>query len=52
MYSYLRKHRYTYVSVGHRSTLLKHHDWLLRMTKTGDWQLMETADLEMEAAEG
>ncbi|WP_367874983.1 ABC transporter ATP-binding protein/permease [Luteolibacter sp. Populi] len=50
MYHYLRKHRYTYVSVGHRSTLLKHHDWLLRIAKDGNWELLETKDLEKAAA--
>jgi putative ATP-binding cassette transporter len=50
LYKYLRKHRYTYVSVGHRSTLLKHHDWLLRIGKDGKWELMKVADLEKERA--
>jgi putative ATP-binding cassette transporter len=48
LYRYLRKHRYTYVSVGHRSTLLKHHDWLLRLNKDGSWELLKAADAEKE----
>jgi putative ATP-binding cassette transporter len=48
LYRYLRKHRYTYVSVGHRSTLLKHHDWLLRLSKDGTWELLKAADAEKE----
>jgi vitamin B12/bleomycin/antimicrobial peptide transport system ATP-binding/permease protein len=47
LYSYLREHRYTYVSVGHRSTLLKYHDWLMRIGKDGEWEVIETADLEL-----
>lgn len=46
LYSYLRDQRCTYVSVGHRSTLLKYHDWLLRIGKNGEWEVIETADLE------
>lgn len=46
MYHYLRKHRYTFVSVGHRSTLVKHHDWLLRIGKDASWELVRTSDLE------
>ena len=50
LYKYLRKHRYTYVSVGHRSTLLKHHDWLLRIGKDGNWELAAIKDLEEASA--
>jgi len=46
LYQYLREHRYTYVSVGHRSTLLKHHDWLLRMSKDGHWELLEAVEAQ------
>ncbi len=50
MYEYLREQRYTFVSVGHRSTLLKHHDWLLRIGKDATWELVKTADLEKDSA--
>jgi putative ATP-binding cassette transporter len=46
LYRYLRDHRYTYVSVGHRSTLLKYHDWLLKIGKDGEWEVIQTAELE------
>jgi putative ATP-binding cassette transporter len=46
LYRYLQNHRYTYVSVGHRSTLLKYHDWLMRIGKDGKWEVIRTADLE------
>jgi len=46
LYSYLKDQRCTYVSVGHRSTLLKYHDWLMRIGKDGEWEVIETADLE------
>jgi len=41
LYSYLREHRYTFISVGHRSTLMKHHQWLLTLGKKGGWKLEE-----------
>lgn len=44
LYRYLKKHRYTFVSVGHRSTLLKHHDWLLHIGKDGKWEITKAAD--------
>ncbi len=50
MYEYLREQRYTFVSVGHRSTLLKHHDWLLRIGKDATWELIKTADLDQAHA--
>jgi vitamin B12/bleomycin/antimicrobial peptide transport system ATP-binding/permease protein len=39
LYAYLKKHRYSYISVGHRSTLLKHHDRILRIGKEGSWTI-------------
>lgn len=48
LYSHMREQRYTYVSVGHRSTLLKYHDWLLRMSKDGTWELLKAAEAEKE----
>lgn len=54
LYNYLKEHRYTYVSVGHRSTLLRYHDWLLRIGKEdGDWEIIEAADaVPFEAGTG
>lgn len=49
MYHYLRKHCYTFVSVGHRSTLVKHHDWLLRIGKNASWELIKVSELEPAA---
>lgn len=46
LYEYLKKNKYTYVSVGHRSTLIKYHQWLLRIGKDAQWELLETKDLE------
>jgi putative ATP-binding cassette transporter len=50
LYEYLRKNRSTYVSVGHRSTLRKHHDWLLTIGKDGKWELAAIKDLEGASA--
>lgn len=50
LYGYLRERRFTYVSVGHRSTLLKHHDWLLRIGKDGAWEIITTEEAEAAAS--
>ncbi|CAB3399102.1 unnamed protein product [Caenorhabditis bovis] len=34
MYEILRKHKITYISVGHRNSLRSHHDYELRITST------------------
>jgi len=39
LYAHLRKHRYTFISVGHRSTLLKYHTHVLMIGKDGAWTL-------------
>lgn len=52
LYTHLRKHRYSYISVGHRSTLMKHHDRLLRIGKDGEWTLEDTADVLEATAQG
>jgi len=46
LYRHLRENHFTYISVGHRSTLMKYHQWLLRIGKNGAWELVETATLE------
>jgi len=51
LYAYLKKHRYTFISVGHRSTLLNHHDRVLRIGKDGTWSVENTADVLRVAAE-
>ncbi|MFD0894465.1 ABC transporter ATP-binding protein/permease [Luteolibacter ambystomatis] len=45
-YHYLREHRYTYVSVGHRSTLLQHHDWLMKIGKDATWEIHKISEME------
>lgn len=50
LYAYLKKHRYTFISVGHRSSLMKHHDRVLRICKDGTWTIENTADILAETA--
>ncbi|MGC4013735.1 MAG: ABC transporter ATP-binding protein/permease [Luteolibacter sp.] len=50
VYNYLRQHRYTYVSVGHRSTLLKYHDWLMKIGKDGAWEIQKVSELQEHPA--
>ncbi len=36
----------SFVSVGHRSSLIKFHDWLLRFDEGGEWKFMRTSETE------
>jgi putative ATP-binding cassette transporter len=45
LYAHLRKHRYTFISVGHRSTLLKYHTHVLLIGKDGAWTLSSCEEL-------
>lgn len=40
LYSKLRQMGTTYISVGHRASLLKYHDFVLELSQDGTWQLM------------
>lgn len=40
LYNVLRDAGTTYVSVGHRETILKHHDWALQLFPGGTWKLV------------
>ncbi|RMF22077.1 MAG: ABC transporter ATP-binding protein/permease [Cyanobacteria bacterium J083] len=39
LYQNLKNGQITYISVGHRPTLLKYHDLLLEMIEAGKWQI-------------
>jgi putative ATP-binding cassette transporter len=40
LYGVLRRSGATYVSVGHRETILRHHEWALQLLPGGGWKLM------------
>jgi len=40
LYGVLREAGATYVSVGHRETILEHHDWALQLLPGATWKLM------------
>ncbi|MCU0525948.1 MAG: ABC transporter ATP-binding protein/permease [Elainella sp. Prado103] len=42
LYAKLRDIGITYVSVGHRASLLKHHDFVLELNPNGTWELIPT----------
>ena len=44
VYGAISRGKYTYVSVGHRASLLKYHTWLLIASGNGQWELHRTAD--------
>jgi putative ATP-binding cassette transporter len=39
LYDMLKAAGVTYVSVGHRETILRHHDWALQLFPGGGWKL-------------
>lgn len=41
LYQKLRKSGIAYISVGHRTTLIPHHDRLLKLDRSGSWEIEE-----------
>ncbi len=50
LYRYLRESGTTYVSVGHRPTLLDYHDNVLELQGGGNWRLMATDEFRTASA--
>lgn len=48
LYGILREVKQTFISVGHRSTLRKQHDWLLSVKQGGGWNLDPIDETETE----
>jgi putative ATP-binding cassette transporter len=44
MYEILRKTGLTFVSVGHRSSLIPFHDFILELDGKGGWQLKKSSE--------
>ena len=44
LYSLLRKSGLTFVSVGHRSSLIQFHDFVLQLDGSGGWKLITAAE--------
>jgi putative ATP-binding cassette transporter len=42
LYALLKESGIGYISVGHRTTLIPHHDRLLTLDRSGSWELAET----------
>ena len=42
LYQYLIDTNTTFISVGHRPSLVKHHQWLLEIQEGQQWQLSKT----------
>ena len=45
LYGVLRRCGATWVSVGHRETILRHHEWALQLLPGGSWKLMPIDDV-------
>ena len=50
LYRHLRESGMTYVSVGHRPTLLDYHDNVLELQGGGNWRLMSTDEFRTASA--
>jgi putative ATP-binding cassette transporter len=44
LYQKLRESRIAYISVGHRTTLIPYHDRLLRLDRSGSWEIEEAEE--------
>lgn len=50
LYGYLKQSGTTFVSVGHRPSLVSYHDQVLELTGNGGWNLLAVADYQMANA--
>lgn len=39
LYTMIKESGIGFISVGHRMTLLQHHDWLLQLDRSGSWEI-------------
>ncbi len=46
LYEKIRKSGIGFISVGHRSTLIRHHDRLLQLDRSGSWKIEDAAGLQ------
>ncbi|MGL5942090.1 MAG: ABC transporter ATP-binding protein/permease [Waterburya sp.] len=44
LYQHLLKTRTTFVSVGHRQTLVQYHDWILEISENQQWKLQPASN--------
>lgn len=47
LYQLLKARQTTFISVGHRPTLIQYHDSILELQGQGKWQLIPVADFEL-----
>lgn len=50
LYGYIKASGTTFISVGHRPSLLAYHDQVLELTGNGGWNLLAVADYQMANA--
>ncbi|WP_323635120.1 ABC transporter ATP-binding protein/permease [Pectobacterium polaris] len=51
LYRLLESSGFSYISIGHRESLLRYHETALRLLEGGKWQLLPTSQIRMQAAE-
>jgi putative ATP-binding cassette transporter len=50
LYQQVKDSGISFISVGHRTTLLSHHDHLLLLDRSGSWTIRNSADVEVDAS--
>lgn len=51
LYALLKKSGIGYISVGHRTTLIGHHDRVLELDRSGSWKLRDATEVLQAASE-
>ncbi|MDF5718146.1 MAG: ATP-binding cassette domain-containing protein, partial [Rhizonema sp. NSF051] len=50
LYQQLQQTKTTFISVGHRETLLNYHQWVLELLEDSSWQLLPIEDYRLQKA--
>ncbi|GAA6617375.1 ABC transporter ATP-binding protein/permease [Scytonema sp. NUACC26] len=48
LYQQLQQTKTTFISVGHRESLFKYHQWILELTFGSNWQLVSVQDYKLQ----
>ncbi len=48
LYLRIKESGISFISVGHRTTLVEHHDRLLELNRSGSWQIRSSADSQID----
>jgi vitamin B12/bleomycin/antimicrobial peptide transport system ATP-binding/permease protein len=48
LYQQLQSTNTTFISVGHRESLFKYHQWVLELSQNSSWRLVSMHDYQLE----